>query len=332
MKSLNKILVVLDRGDADATVLAKAVTLARQHNAVLELFLCDAEAAYSLSQAYDVSSVTKTRHLSVRRAQHYLESLRDAVTGADIRISVDAACESPLYEGIVRKVLKSRPDLVIKNAGGLNPLRRFACEPNDWQLIRACPATLLLSRGRSWGQHSKFAAAVDVSGAETSDLPQAILEISTVLSNGCHGEVDVVYSEPQDADARGHTTHLTALGSLMSAAGLSLDRVHVLSGNAEQALPPFAAAGNYDVLVLGALTHRKGLSSLVGTLTSRLVDTLDCDFVLVKPSTYQSQVEPLSPATGDETVAEDREPEDVLEPRVTAGNLGFLAPWQLPGR
>jgi nucleotide-binding universal stress UspA family protein len=43
-------------------------------------------------------------------------------------------------------------------------------------------------------------------------------------------------------------------------------------------------AGHYDVLTMGALTHRPGVTTLVGTLTSKLVDAADCDFILVKPN------------------------------------------------
>jgi universal stress protein E len=60
----------------------------------------------------------------------------------------------------------------------------------------------------------------------------------------------------------------------------------VLRGIAEDTLPAFAASKEFDVLVMGALTRRRGLAALVGTLTSKLVDALDCDFVLVKPETY----------------------------------------------
>jgi nucleotide-binding universal stress UspA family protein len=50
-------------------------------------------------------------------------------------------------------------------------------------------------------------------------------------------------------------------------------------------LPAFVARGGYDVLVMGALTHRPGAVALVGTLTTKLVDTINCDFVLVKADT-----------------------------------------------
>jgi universal stress protein E len=290
MSRLNRILAVFDGTDADVLILSKAVALAHQHGAALELFLCDAERAYSLLHAYDPTGIEEVRSGCLRLARRYLECLRDTAVGADVRISVDAACESPLYEGIVRKVMKSGADFVIKNAAGACPLRTFVWEANDWQLMRACPATLLLSRGRSWRPCPRLAAAVDVSENESLDLVQAIVETSKCLSEDCHGELDIVYSEPWGMDPGKHEEHVEALQELTRAARLQRNSVHVLSGAAEQTLPLFAAGRDYDVFIMGALTHRKELSALVGTLTARLIETLDCDFVLVKPSSYHSSV------------------------------------------
>ena len=326
MSKLNRILAVFDGTDADVLILSKAVALAHRHGAALELFLCDAERAYSLLHAYDPTGIEEVRSGCLRLARRYLECLRDTAVGADVRISVDAACESPLYEGIVRKVMKSGADFVIKNAAGACPLRTFVWEANDWQLMRACPATLLLSRGRSWHPCPRLAAAVDVSENESLDLVQAIVETSKCLSEDCHGELDIVYSEPWGMDPGRHEEHVDALQELTRAARLQRNSVHVLSGAAEQTLPLFAAGRDYDVFIMGALTHRKELSALVGTLTARLIETLDCDFVLVKPSSYRSPVRLSSvphPAEG--------EVESVLEVR-QAERMGFVAPWQLPAR
>src|SRR6185312_16556674 len=101
---------------------------------------------------------------STQRSRRYLDRLRDVAVGAGVPITVDAACESPLYAAIVHKVLRSASDLVIKSAVSADPRRRFALDANDWQLMRACPATLLLSRGKSWQACPRFIAAVDVSG------------------------------------------------------------------------------------------------------------------------------------------------------------------------
>lgn len=326
MSGLKRILAVLDGTDADAVIVSKAVALAHQQGADLELFLCDAERAYFLLHAYDSTGVEAARRGCIRKARHYLESLRDAVAGAGVPIRVDAVCDSPLFEGIVRKVLRSRCDLVIKNAGSRYPSHRRIWDANDWQLMRACPATLLLSRGKSWQASPRFAAAVDVSSQETAELPEEILRTSRLLADGCHGQLEVLYSEPCAIESTTHQRHVAALQALTDSAGLSGADIRVLSGAAEEALPDFAAGRGYDAFVMGALTHREDLSSQVGTLTAKLVETLDCDFVLVKPTSYQSQIGPGAPMFGEEPEFEAaRQPQRDRVP-------DFVSPWQLPGR
>jgi universal stress protein E len=327
MKKVTRILAVLDGSEADAVVISKAVAIAHQQRAGLELFLCDAERAYSLRHAYDQSNVDDFRRKCVWESRRYLECLRDLALGADVPITVDAACESPLYEAIVRKVARSRADFVIKSAAGSNRLRRFALDASDWQLMRACPATLLLSRSRSWQPCPRFVAAVDMSAQETAGLPGGILQICRQLSQGCHGHLDIVYSEPKDTDPDLHQRRIARLQAFAADAQVGDADIHILSGGPEQALPTFTAGRGYDAVVMGALTHRRGLSALVGTLTSKLVESLDCDFVLVKPDDYRTGVE-LTTAPGE---ASDEEPEYPTLSQPPAAP-GFVSPWQLPGR
>lgn len=138
MSKLTRILAVLGGTDADDAVVAKGVALAHQQGAALELFLCDAERAYSLLHSYDPICVAAFRRECIRESRRYLECVRDSAVGAgaDIPISVDAVCECPLYEAIVRKVVRSRADFVIKSATSMHPLPRFAWDPNDRLLMR----------------------------------------------------------------------------------------------------------------------------------------------------------------------------------------------------
>jgi universal stress protein E len=320
MEKLSSILVVLDGTPADRALLSKAATLARRCGASLELFLCDAERAYVMLHAYDPAGIEESRQDCIRQSREYLEDLKNSMAGGGVPISIDAACKSPLYEATVHKVQKSRPALVMKNAVGAHPLRRFAWEANDWQLMRTCPVTLMLSRGRPWRAHPTLAAAVDVSEQETTGLARAILETSLCLTLN-NAKLDVLYSERAESDAAGCEARRAALYRLAREAHIDANRVHVLSGNPERALPVFAADRSYDVLVMGALTHRKGLASLVGTLTGRLVDFLDCDFVLVKPSTYRCPVvEDTAAWHGDIASATARHPHH-------DSRLGLLSPW-----
>lgn len=291
MDKVESILVAVERNGDARQALVKSFVLARHFRARLELFLCDAEHAYTLRHVYDQRGVEQAISACLADGRRYLESLSHSVAADDVPISIDVACESPLYEGIVHKVLRSCPDLVVK-AGGPGATGRPALSPSDWQLIRTCPVPLMITRGRPWQPHPRFAAAIDVSPDETPGLGRAILQTAQFLSQGCQGALDVVYSQRA---ANGSTESLLAehtgmLGALATELGIDRSAVQVLQGDPDQTLPQFARDRRYDAMVLGALSHRPAVATAVGTVTGRLVDSLDCDFILVKPGTYASPV------------------------------------------
>ena len=282
MKRPTCILAVLDRSPMDSSLIAKASRLAARFDARFELFLCDAEHAYAMKHEYEPSHNVEFHRDCMEQALEYLADMRGSTKLSDERVCVSAACESPLYEGIVRKVAQSRPGLVIKNAGGLQSRSRPVFDSNDWQLMRQCPATLMMTRGRVWRNRPRFAAAVDVSVEETDGLAGSILETAEALRSVHGGELDVLYAEPGSMGKKTREAHKSALQKIAEARNVQGHCIHVLNGEPEEILPAFAAERDYDVLVMGALTRRPGAVALVGTLTSKLVDTIDCDFVLVK--------------------------------------------------
>jgi len=270
-------------------LLAKALVLARELNARIELFACDAEHEYALKHAYDRRGVEAARHKCVADLNDYLRRLSYLVTAQDVAVSVDVVCESPLYEGIVHKVFKTCPDLVMKAAAGGDSAGRSALDPNDWELVRTCPVPLLLSRGRAWSTRPRIAAAVDVSDEENPRLLQRILRSAAYLSEGCHGELDLVFGERSGADALSEA-HAARLRNLAREVQLAADRVWRLTGDPAATLAAFAVEHKPDVLVIGALTHQAPEVGHVGTLTRKLVDTLDCDFVLLRPRRFEFPV------------------------------------------
>jgi universal stress protein E len=290
METLTSILVVLDRSPRDAPLLAKSLVLARKFSARVELFSCDAELEYTLRHTYDDRGLTAARQACLRDVGQYLQRICDRLAAQDVEVSIDAACESPLYEGIVRKVFRSAPDLVVKTAA-LEPFAgRGALDPNDWQLVRTCPVPLMLSCGGAWPSRPRFAAAVDVSDEETPGLAERILKTAEYLRAGCQGELEILFGEPSGSDERARQAHAATLRRLGRELHFTADRIRTLAGDPVTTVPAFAHEQRHDVLVLGALTHRRGLTALVGTLTRELMNTLDCDFILVRPSGFVSPV------------------------------------------
>lgn len=276
-EKIRSILAVIDRhGNRAWPVAVKAATLARLTGARLELFQCDSEAAFSLQHQYEPDVAAAARASCLKASRRYLESLQRKLTDVDISLSV--ACESPLYESIVHAVRRSRPDLVIHGAAAAAPL-----DPNHWELVRACPAPLLLTRGRAWKPHPTIAAAVDVSPGESAELTRAILRTAAGVASAAAGTVELMHGGRFDAALPpAFDACRAALAERAGEAGLEGAECHLLVGEPAEALREFSLRRNFDLIVLGALTHRKTLTELVGTLTGRLIESVDTDFLLVK--------------------------------------------------
>jgi universal stress protein E len=290
MQPVNSILVVVDRSPSAADAAAKGVLLARKFHARVELFMCDAERGYALSQAYVPAGVEEARRACIADTYSYLDGLRQSAAAPDVPITIDAGCESPLYESIVRKVMREQPDLVIKNVTSGKGQSSIGFDATDWQLMRTCPATLMLTRGRPWQTSPRFAAAIDASGAESAGLARNILKAAQIR-RGCAGaELDVLYAEPVELGDEERETGTQTLHGLVQDISDTAPRVHVLAGNPEVSLPKFAKRRAYGAILLGALTHQPGYTAQVGRFTSKLMEALDCDFILVKPSAYRSPV------------------------------------------
>lgn len=285
MGKTSSILAVAQQAASDTMLMAKAAALARSFGFGLELFLCDAERAYALKHDYQQNGRDKALSECVARANAYLTRQRKLIDPAVHSVAIDAVCESPLYEGIVRKVQRSRPELVMKSAGGIDRSGHSAFDENDWQLMRTCPATLALVQNRLWRKRLRIAAAIDVSDGETEGLTSAIIRIARRLALATGGELELVYADPMPPESADSRARAAKLRLLARQADLDERHAHILRGTPEQELAAFAAGRDYDVLALGALTHRKAPVKLVGTLTSTLVEALDSDFLLIKPGT-----------------------------------------------
>jgi universal stress protein E len=279
MEPVRSILVALENEGDSAGAVTRAVMLARRFNARIELFLCDAERAFELQHQYDQACTDLVRQSFLAESRAAMQRSWTELDVNDIPVSMDAVCESPLYDAIRRKVEASQPDLVIRGIGG----RECTFSIADSDLVRTCPTPLLLTRGKSWRAKPAIAAAVDISGVETPDLTRSILLAADLMAATCGASLEVLYALRTDRASSDAAQSRAQLASRAAAANVHPGEVHIVAGDPATVVPQFVARQRYEMLVLGALTHRKTTTALVGTLTGRLVETLDCDLLLVKP-------------------------------------------------
>ena len=189
---------------------------------------------------------------------------------------------TPIHEVILRRVLETHADLVVKAPAGAHPLHRFALTGNDWELAQECPVPVLLARQRPWANPARFAAAVDVSDRDTADVTRAILHTAGFLAMGLRGNLDILYSEREQHDESVRMERAVKLAQLVREYHVGSERIQVFTGEPESVLPPLAAARKYDVLVLGAQTRQEGFHSIFGGTTGRMIEATEGDVVLVK--------------------------------------------------
>lgn len=289
MNAIESILVVLDRSDRDQHVCDKALSLARLFNARLELFLCDAERELALKQNFDARSASEGRNACIVEAVRYLSSARASLPLDTARVVTSAWCDSPLSEGICRKVAQAKPDLVLKSPDCAHSGQRLAFSDNDWHLASTCPAPVMFVRGRTWSSAPRIGAAVDISSSQALPLAREILGVASQLQSRSQGHLEISTCVAQSPPGTPRTLRSGRLDEALSGVTLPKEDVHLLDGDADNVIPRFAAERRYDVLVMGALAHRSGVAPVVGSLTSKLIEALDCDFVLVKVDAAMAQ-------------------------------------------
>jgi nucleotide-binding universal stress UspA family protein len=255
---LNSVLAVAERADEIVTVLEKSTAIASAFGARVEFLVAGAEMARATAACNALRECPEVSLCSLHRGT---ESLSDI---------------------ILRRVLDTEPDLVVKAPAGAHPLRRWTLDDNDWYLASACPVPLLLARPQRWGAPVSLAAAVDVAEESQEDLVEAILQGACCLALAVHGELAILYSELEQTDQRLRMERTVRLARLVRERHLGCDRILRFEGPPQQSLPAHASERRYDVLVVGARTRRETNEDFIPRTTCRLVEATLGDVLIVK--------------------------------------------------
>ena len=278
MEKLTSILAVVDRPEAGGIILDKALGVARRFGVRVHLLLGDpihTRAFATLCSKLGYHEVTLQ--------------------------NVDLTAQ-PLHEIILKCVRVTSPDLVIKAPAGAHPMHRWAFDTNDWSLANECPVPVLLVRDKAWSDPPRFAAAVDVADQDHAHIARGILQAAGFLALGCHANLDVLYSEREQHDETVRMKRAVKLAQLVREFHVGCERIQVFNGMPEKVLPPLATARQYDVLVLGAQTREPGLTTVFGSMTSRMVEATGGDVLLVRPTVHTD----VPVAGGNSSIREQR--------------------------
>jgi hypothetical protein len=257
MDKLIAILAVIEQSASGNAVLDKSVTLARRFNARVELLVADEPLL---------------REFAARCA---------ALDYQEVTLGSPLHGDEPLHRRLLRRIGESRPDILVKAPESPRPWSQWTLHGSDRELASECPVPVLLAGSLPWADPPRFAAAVDVSDPETATVARAVLHTAGMLAQGTRGRLDVLYAEREQHDETVRMARAVRLAQLVREYHVGCERLQMFSGAPEKRLPPLIGARQYDVLVLGAVSHREE-NLAIGTLTAKLVDATPGDVALVK--------------------------------------------------
>jgi len=301
------ILVVVDPTASAHPVVDRAAWLAEANSAALELFICDYDADIDAGQtsAVWVKQTENARDHLVGLLKQKLEDLAAPLRAKGLKVSCDVAWDHPLDEGIVRKVVKSKPWLVAKDTHHHNVLKRTILSNTDWHLIRECPAPLYLAKPQSISPKPKVAAAVDPlhEHDKPAQLDHSLVAHAKALADATGGELHIAHtfalpqpmSVPEgapiiDISEEVEAEHRKAFDGFMKAYKLPAGHTHFLEGLPHQRLPELVEEQNIDIMVLGAVSRRVLDRIFLGSTAERVLDRLPCDLLIIKPEGFKPSV------------------------------------------
>ncbi|HSN18611.1 MAG TPA: universal stress protein [Gammaproteobacteria bacterium] len=278
--------------------LFRAMALAKETQAEITLALFDFDAVLAKAEARGFSI---SAYLDGRRRE--LEQFTTHLRLEGFSVTTEVCWGSPFTKQVLAEVDRIKPDLVIKDVHTERALKRLLLTGWDFELLRHCPAPLMLVKPGHHNLPVHIMAAVDPldENNRPHELNGRILGAAEKYGMVTGASVDVVHvfqPLPVMASAAGlggsgwapdyslvqelRNEHVQALQALGNEYGVEERHLHILDGFPASILTEFSVTYGIDLVVMGTVS-RRGLERLMlGSVAEELFQKLDCDVLAVK--------------------------------------------------
>jgi universal stress protein E len=310
MNPIRNILVIVDPTADLHPAVDKAALLAQKLDARLELFVCDTKAARDVRVAQHARN--RPKEPFVVGLKSILEELAQPLRKQGLDVSTEVECAEPLHAGLIDRVRRTSADLIVKDTHHHSLAQRTFITNTDWQLIRACPVSLLLTKPNRWSTLPRVFAAVDPGHAndKPSVLDNRILDCASLFAKRLGGELHLLHIYlpapiiaaaasgglptpiPVSAEelAKEEEQKRELLRDLITEYRVAHENVHLKVGGPAQVLPHMAGTLRADIVTMGAIS-RSGLKRVfIGSTAEDVLEHLPCDALIVKPPDFASML------------------------------------------
>lgn len=299
------ILVIVDPTTRRQPAISRAAWLAGKLGYRLELFICDYDQYLAGERFFDTRALEKARSSLLKRHLKHLKKLASPLQDQGLNVTVDAAWDNPLHEGILRKIERTSPKLVIKDTHFHSAIRRSFFSNTDWNIIRDTNTLLWLVKPHKNPAVGTLLAAVDPvhERDKPAKLDHKILETTEEIRAAIDAKCHVIHAfdpapayavstdamsfpitEPIDeAVAALRSQHQAAVDELTEKHAIASEATHVIDGETREVLIGAVDEFGADVVVIGAVSRNRLKRLALGSTAERVLDFVPCDLLIVKP-------------------------------------------------
>lgn len=284
MNEIGKILVIIEPEHSESLALKRAKLIAGVTDAHLHLLVCD----------------KKHEHSALRSL------LKEQLVADGYSVSTEQAWSNNRHETIIDVQQAEGCALVIKQHYPDSPLKKALLTPDDWKLLRLCPAAVLLVKTATPWTDGVILAAIDVGNLDNEHkaLHAAIVDHGFDIASLAKGQLHVISAHPspmlsaadpvfqlkETIEAR----YCEQCKAFQAEFDIDNSRLHIEEGPADVLIPHMAHKLKAVVTIIGTVA-RTGISgALIGNTAEVVLDALESDVLVLKPQSIIDHLEELA--------------------------------------
>ncbi len=293
---MKKLLVIADKTGGKNIALTRAASLQAATGAKITLLgFC----YVNISNPNDLKFATLSRsqlekHVVANRQQE-LEKLAKQLKIKPKDITIKAVWGKDIAQAIITHCSKHNIDMVIKSA---HRSETFLYTSTDWQLLRNCPAPVMITASKSWKKKPRIVAALDFSTTIKSKiaLNHKVFKHALALANALDQEVHIAHAitTPQpliDMDIIDSKTYISKKRKQVQATAKAFCEdydvdpscIQLKAGPPEKIIPSIASKLKADVVVTGTVGRKGVKGKLMGNTVEGILSRLHTDIIAIKP-------------------------------------------------
>jgi len=303
---------VASPGGVGSIEMGKVVQLTSGLGAELELFHCIFDPDVTRAGRFGTRGAQEDIHEFVDRRREQLEHTAERLRARGVSVHTSVRWDYPCHEGIVRQVLRRKPSLLVAQSSRKGRATRLVLTQTDYKLIETCPCPVLFIKNSRPYSDAIVLAAVDPerSHGKPATLDDGILDTAGMIRDALSGKLRLFHAgapweyalrmnrelrhlpqEVQEDLRRGLLDWVREQVLVLARRhDVREECVEVVEGDATELLPRVAASQSAHIVVLGAVSRSRIGRALIGHTAERVLDALECDVLIVKPTDFHTPV------------------------------------------